>query len=781
MKTKSALRRSHVLLLILGGLLIPVTRAQAEEGDPPTRVARISYLHGAVSFQPGGAGDWGSAVVNRPMTVGDRIWTDSDARAELQAGAAAIHLNGRTALSFLNLDDRTTQMRVAEGTVNFRVRELRSDDLYEVDAPNLAFTVTHAGAYRVDVNETGDSTEITVFRGEGEITASGRTYKVREGERAEFTGAENLQYHVGPAPRPDKFDRWAMERDLRGERSVSHRYVSRDVIGYEDLDDYGYWRDAPGYGPVWYPYHVDAGWAPYRYGYWGWVDPWGWTWIDYAPWGFAPFHYGRWAFFGGVWGWVPGPVFVRPVYAPAFVAFFGGPHFGFGFGSGFIGVGWFPLGFGEPFFPWFRASSVFIVNVNITNTVIRNVNIIHTTSVRNVNFVNAHNVRAVTVVPQRAFVNAEAVNRAALRVSPEVLRNAEVTTRASFTPTSRSVLGASAGAHVATPPLAVQNRAVFTRTTPAAAAVNVPVRPANPGAVLSAHTQLSGPASPVQSRPAVPDAAPMSPRQGELAQDKPQRFGENNHDVMSRPQARGQGDVRSGVPQAEERIHQRPADRPVNRPSALLQSRPVNPNRPPETPRGVPDRNPMGRELGRPSDMPQRSAPSSAQPVPHPAPRSARMTQADRPPWARGGGSGVPDVRPQSNGERNSREMTRPSSPARPERMDRPSDRPASQPHFEDRRTERPSRSFEPPRSEPRPAPSNERGFRAPEPRYSAPEPRHDSAPRSYSAPQRSYSAPSRSYGGSRSYSAPRGSSGGSPRGSSSSFSGSGRSGQGRR
>src|ERR1041385_8545879 len=103
------------------------------EQDPPSRVARLSYVDGSVSFQPGGQGEWGAAPRNRPVTVGDKLWSDNNARAELQAGQASIHLSGMTALSFLNLDEQTIQMRLAEGSVNFRVRELREGDVYEVD------------------------------------------------------------------------------------------------------------------------------------------------------------------------------------------------------------------------------------------------------------------------------------------------------------------------------------------------------------------------------------------------------------------------------------------------------------------------------------------------------------------------------------------------------------------------------------------------------------------------------------------------------------------------
>ena len=115
--------------------------ASNDANDPPSRVARISYIDGSVSLQPGGAGDWGSAARNRPMTVGDKIWTDKDTRAELQTGVVSIHLGSMTALSFLNLDQNITQMRLAEGSINFRVKEIREGDTYEVDTPNLAYTI----------------------------------------------------------------------------------------------------------------------------------------------------------------------------------------------------------------------------------------------------------------------------------------------------------------------------------------------------------------------------------------------------------------------------------------------------------------------------------------------------------------------------------------------------------------------------------------------------------------------------------------------------------------
>src|SRR5580704_6535487 len=227
---------------------------QGPAQDPPGRVARLSFSDGSVSFQPGGEGDWVQAVPNRPLTTGDNIWADKDSRAELQAGSASIRLDSETSVTFLDIDDHTTQLKLSQGSIIVRVRHLDDDDQFEIDTPNLAFQIQRTGEYRVDVSADGNETDTTVWRGRGEATGGGNSYDVVAGQRASFTGSDQLDHEIG------------------------------------------HWSYAAGYGPVWAPTVVAAGWAPYRYGHWVWVAPWGWTWVEDEPWGFAPFHYGRWAF-----------------------------------------------------------------------------------------------------------------------------------------------------------------------------------------------------------------------------------------------------------------------------------------------------------------------------------------------------------------------------------------------------------------------------------------------------------------------------------------------------
>src|ERR1700730_2153238 len=89
----------------------------AAQGDPPGRAGRLSYISGAVSFQPAGVTDWVDATLNRPLTTGDNIWVGDGARAVVQVGSTALRLSSDTAFEFLNLDDQNTQIKLSQGTL----------------------------------------------------------------------------------------------------------------------------------------------------------------------------------------------------------------------------------------------------------------------------------------------------------------------------------------------------------------------------------------------------------------------------------------------------------------------------------------------------------------------------------------------------------------------------------------------------------------------------------------------------------------------------------------
>lgn len=455
-----------------------VASAQDASVDPPDRVARLAYSTGDVEIAPAGQNDWGSVDVNRPLVTGDRLLSGDDGRAALELGNASLRIDHGSAFNFLELNDTTAQVELSQGALNLRVRDVGNGQTYEVDTPTVAFIATQPGAYRIDIAPDGHGAMVTVFDGSGTVYgANGASRPVSAGQSYRFDDSSLANVAATVLPSPDDFDRFCEERDNRWQNSVSRRYVSPDVIGYDDLDGYGNWQANSDYGDVWYPTQVYAGWAPYRDGHWVWINPWGWTWVDNAPWGFAPFHYGRWVYVGNRWGWCPGPRMVSPVYAPALVAFVGGSGFSLSINLGGGGpVGWFPLGPRDIYVPPYRASRNYFTNINVTN--IRNVYVNQTVinnyygnyaagrPMNEARYVYRGNPSAFTAVPRNVFTGAKPVRTAALHVPAREIAQASVmTTGPRIAPTQASLAIRPPARPIATPARAF-DRTVVAKNAP---------------------------------------------------------------------------------------------------------------------------------------------------------------------------------------------------------------------------------------------------------------------------------------------------------------------------
>jgi hypothetical protein len=184
--------------------------------DPPDRVGRLSYIQGPVSFLAASADSWSVAEPNRPITTGDRLWADSNARLEVDVGATTLRAAGLTEVDIVRLTDHWVQVRIPQGTLNQRLRVLPPDQDYEIDAPNAAVSLAAAGEYRVDVSADGSRTTITVRSGRAEITAAGSSFPVEAGQVATIRGDSALTYDLTDTGPLDEFDRW--DRDARAAR-----------------------------------------------------------------------------------------------------------------------------------------------------------------------------------------------------------------------------------------------------------------------------------------------------------------------------------------------------------------------------------------------------------------------------------------------------------------------------------------------------------------------------------------------------------------------------------
>jgi hypothetical protein len=458
------------LLSALSTAAWPLPSVAQDAENPPDRVGRIALLQGLASYRPTAQDPWAGAVLNTPMTNGTALWTEPGAKAEIEIGAARVWMDGGTEIDVAQIDDRQVQLNLVQGRADIHLGGRRPDESYIVNTPSGSASLAGDGFYRVVAGDQQNPARLAVFAGTASFADASDNQGVGAGGEAVIEG--NPPQIQTAAASEDDFDQWAEGRERHIAEAVSARFVPPGEPGAADLDQYGQWRTVPDYGNVWVPTGVASDWAPYRDGHWQWIAPWGWTWVDNAPWGFAPFHYGRWVNLGGWWAWAPGPVAVAepPVYAPALVTFIGDPGSVVVDGGGPC-VGWVPLGPGEIYAPtWFGigvgAAGLAVsfdffhrMNYGVPPDMINRYN--HGGRVDNrwiehnrgdhATYVNQ---RFVTVVNRNTFINAQSVQHGLVHVRP----GAEIRPGASFreaalpsTPTRQSRLGPSTRT-AATPP-----------------------------------------------------------------------------------------------------------------------------------------------------------------------------------------------------------------------------------------------------------------------------------------------------------------------------------------
>ena len=304
------------------GATLPPDSAAA---TAPGRAGRLADLSGQVWLYDAEQRHWVAAERNRPLTSGDRLATDRSAHAEVRVGSTVLRLDGDTELDVTLLDDDHFQLQLHRGACQVQLRDSDWAEQFQMMTAEGRLRPDRPGTYRFD--RIGSRTQATALSGQLIYEGPQQALTIESGQRAEFLfdGNGRAQYAL-IEPLRDAFYAWNIDRDRRDRAAqMSQRYVSPEMTGAEELDRYGRWEEDPEYGPLWIPLNVAPGWAPYTTGRWAWVAPWGWTWVDVAPWGFAPFHYGRWVQRGPFWAWSPGGYVARPVYAPALVGWVGGP------------------------------------------------------------------------------------------------------------------------------------------------------------------------------------------------------------------------------------------------------------------------------------------------------------------------------------------------------------------------------------------------------------------------------------------------------------------------
>ena len=392
---------------------VPGAAADDDSTGPALGVARISLVQGDVATMRGDSGDWVAATPNMPIVEGDSVQTRGDARVEIQlAYGNLVRLGSDAEVLFLGLARNQFRFRVLQGTVLYSELPKSEADI-DMETPLAAVRPMKPGRYRVSV-VGARVTYISVSKGRTEVAFPDQSTTLEKGRLMTIRkGATGTEYELSKIPSRLPLDEWAAARDTEISRSRSYRYVSRDIYGAGDLDNYGEWRYVVDVGYSWFPY-VTPAWVPYRHGRWVWLDYYGWSWVGAEPWGWSPYHWGRWYrhnIYG--WGWYPGVPTLRHVWRPALVTFFG-----YGTGYRINQIAWCPLGPGERYEPWYgrryyggRARNAIVVDnsVRVYNSY-RNAR-----SAVGVSYLDANNFGRGGVQNPRAFRSAGASSPSAIR------------------------------------------------------------------------------------------------------------------------------------------------------------------------------------------------------------------------------------------------------------------------------------------------------------------------------------------------------------------------------
>ena len=349
-------------------LLISLALSAPALADPPGRIGRVAWLSetGGLTLDNRSRGESFRPLVNQPLTSGDVLSTDSNARAEVQIGSMTLRLDAGTSLELTRVDDEQVSAFLRNGGAIVKLASPETAREFELNTANGRFTANvvpiDGSIFRVDANDNGSSA--TAYFGGLHFSANDADFDIRAGERADVWYAGQTRYRLA-APASDDFMRWSAARDQRPGAGASSRYVSSEMTGADDLDAWGDWAETAEYGALWTPRSVAIDWAPYRSGHWVWVAPWGWSWVGHEPWGFAPFHYGRWVQHRGRWSWAPGAHVARPIYAPALVSWRSDPGVSLSLSFGRAPAsGWFPLAPHEVYVPVHRSSPDYARRIN---------------------------------------------------------------------------------------------------------------------------------------------------------------------------------------------------------------------------------------------------------------------------------------------------------------------------------------------------------------------------------------------------------------------------------
>lgn len=282
--------------------------------DSHVRIVRLSSVEGQVRIDRGTGQGLEKAILNMPIVEGTRIVTGDDGLAEIEyENQSALRLTEDTEVKFsqLLMNDAGTkinQMTVVKGLVYLDTAS-KGNDIYRVTVGDKTMLVARDTLMRLTA--TPEQIQIAVLKGDVQLEQS-QPLIVHKKETLAVDLKSGADDTIAKGVEPVRFDKWNSEREDYGKTYADNQGYGGPsrAYGLQDLNYYGDFFYANGYGYVWQPFgfsNAMMNWDPYSNGAWMFYPGMGYAWASGYPWGWLPYHYGSWAFINGAgWAWVPG-------------------------------------------------------------------------------------------------------------------------------------------------------------------------------------------------------------------------------------------------------------------------------------------------------------------------------------------------------------------------------------------------------------------------------------------------------------------------------------------
>jgi hypothetical protein len=296
------------ILLALAFVALPAS------AESHVRIVRLSFQQGNVEIDRNTGQSFEKAIENMPIVEGTKLRTGQDGQAEVELeDGTVVRLVPDSEIGFphlaLDSGNKLTTISVDQGTAYFDIRH-KGHDLITLALPGRQLDLDHSAHFRVSVGS--DQIRLAVFSGEVTTGDHGHEITVKKKETVALD-INDPEYHLAKGVDSMVGDSWDRDRTEYQEAYATNAGFSTGPLspyyGWSDLNYYGGWYSLPGYGMLWQPYNMYAGWSPFGSGAWAWYPGPGWMWVSSYPWGWLPYRYGNWLFVPGWgWAWQPGTV-----------------------------------------------------------------------------------------------------------------------------------------------------------------------------------------------------------------------------------------------------------------------------------------------------------------------------------------------------------------------------------------------------------------------------------------------------------------------------------------